>query len=46
MSAQNMATLAATIYNMQSDVGAELFEELAALTDEELETILNEIMRR
>ena len=46
MSAQNRATLAATIYNMQSDAGAELFEELAALSDEELENILNEIMRR
>ena len=46
MSAQNRETLKATIYNMTSDAGPELFEELAALADEELETILNEIMRR
>ena len=46
MSQQNRNTLQATIYNMQSDAGPELFEELAALSDEELENVLNEIMRR
>ena len=46
MSAQNRELLRATIYNLSSDAGQELFDALAALSDEELENELNTIMSR
>ena len=46
MSAQNRELLKATIYNMTTDAGPELFDALAALSDEELENELNSIISR
>ena len=46
MSIENRNMLQATIYNMTADASPELFDALAALSDEELETELNTIMSR
>lgn len=44
MSYENRQLLAATIYNLSSG-SADLFRELGKLTDDQLETVLNEILK-
>lgn len=44
MSAQNLALLKATIYNMTDTVSESFYEELGKLSDKELEDVLNEIL--
>ena len=44
MSYENRQLLAATIYNMAAG-SADLFRDLARLTDDQLENILNEILK-
>ena len=45
MSAQNRECLEATIYNLDTG-NLDLFEELANMPDEDLERILNEILKK
>ena len=45
MSEQNRNMLKSTIFNM-SDGNIELFAALAALTDEQLEQVLNDLLKK
>ena len=45
MSAKNRELLKATIYNLESG-NEELFFALSSMTDQEIETTLNEILRK
>lgn len=45
MSQQNRECLRSTIYNLETG-NNDLFEALAAMSDEELETILNDIITK